>query len=192
MREKDQAMPSTGKTLAFAPCIVFAVCTYMAVIPAQVLAQAVEGAPVANYGFIWDGQISYSGTPQDDAQWRWLRAQGVETIVTLDHNRINFGKFGFENFLWIPLDKGVPPTKREARRILKFVQDPDHQPAHIVFADGNDRIAMMSALIRYAIDGQTMEAALAEARLNEGQELSPAQVEWLHRWAAEHQPGSHR
>jgi hypothetical protein len=28
--------------------------------------------------------------------------------------------------------------------------------------------------------------------LNEGQELSPAQVAWLHAWAADHKPGSHR
>lgn len=155
--------------------------------------QLLERAPVANYGTIWEGRLSRSETPNDVAQWRSLRARGVKTIVTLDHNRINFGKFGFENFLWIPLDKGAPPTNVAAERVLKFVQDLDHQPTHIQSAEGTDRIATMAALIRYAIDGQRMEAALAEAhRLNEGQELSPAQVEWLYTWAADHQPGSHR
>jgi integrase len=38
-----------------------------------------------------------------------------------------------------------------------------------------------------------LEAALAEVPLyNDGEELFPLQVEWLHRWAADHRPGSHR
>jgi hypothetical protein len=162
---------------------------------AQGFAQSVEDAraPVANYGAIWDGRISYSDPPQDNAQWEWLRAQGVKTIVTLDHQRINVGKFGFEDFLWIPLANGDAPTNSEARSFLRFVQDPDNKPAHILSADGNDRIATMHGLLRYAVDGQTMEAALAEAPFyNDGEELFPLQVEWLYAWAAEHQPGSHR
>jgi hypothetical protein len=155
--------------------------------------QPVEGAPVANYGAIWNGRLSRSETPSDVAQWRWLRAQGVNTIVTLDHQRINFGKFRFENFLWIPLDHGATPTDSQAERFLKFAQNPDHQPVHMQAAGGNDRIATLTALIRYAVDGQPMEAALAEAQLlNVGQELPPRQQEWLRTWAVDHEPGSHR
>jgi protein tyrosine/serine phosphatase len=153
----------------------------------------VEGRPVDNYGVIWGGRLSQSATPNDEAQWRWLRARGVNTIVTLDPQRINFGSFGFENFLWIPLDEGAPPTDIQAVRFLKFVQDPDNKPVHLQSAGGSDRVATLRALVSYAIDGQTLEAALAEARLyNGGNELSPAQVEWLRRWAAAHDPGSHR
>jgi hypothetical protein len=153
----------------------------------------VEGSPVANYGVIRDGQLSQSATPNDEGQWRWLRARGVNTIVTLDPQRINFGSFGFENFLWMPLDEGAPPTDAQAERFLKFVQDPDNKPVHLQSAGGSDRVATLRALLSYAIDGQTMETALAEARLhNGGKELSDAQEEWLRRWAAAHDPGSHR
>ena len=155
--------------------------------------QRVEGTPVANYGVIWDGRLSRSATPNDVAQWRWLRAQGVNTIVTLDPQRMNFGSFGFENFLWIPLDEGAPPTDIQAARFLKFVQDPDNKLVHLQSAGGSNRIATLRALLSYAIDGQTLEAALAEARLiNEDNELSPAQVTWLRNWAANRAPGSQR
>ena len=154
--------------------------------------QATEGTPVAAYGAIWEGRLSRSETPKDVSQWRWLRAQRVNTIVTLDHQRTNVGKFDFENFLWMPLDPGTPPTNAAAERMLRFVQDRDHQPSHIQ-AGALDLIAMLTALIRYAVDGQTMEAALAEAQLvNAGQELPPPQAVWLRTWASEHQAGSHR
>jgi hypothetical protein len=152
-----------------------------------------EGVPPAQYGSLWEGQMSHSETPTKTAGWRWLREQGVKTIVALDPNRVNIGKFGFEGFLWIPLDSGEPPTDTEAEKFLKYVQNQDNQPVHLQSAGGSDRAATLRALVSYAIDGQTLEAALAEARLhNEGNELSPAQVEWLRRWAAAHDPGSHR
>jgi hypothetical protein len=153
----------------------------------------VQGAPVANYGVIWNGRLSRSTTPNDDAQWRWLRAQGVNTIVNLDRKSSDYGKFGFENFLWIPLDNGAPSTSIDAERFLKFVQEPDNQPVHILSAEADERIATMAALTSYAVDGQTIEAALVGARIhNEGRELSPTQMEWLRSWAMHHQPGSHR
>ena len=86
-------------------------------------------------------------------------------LVTLHPHRMNFGSFGFENFLWIPLDEGAPLTDIQAARFLKFVQDPDNKLVHLQSAGGSNRIATLRALLSYAIDGQTLEAALAEARL---------------------------
>jgi hypothetical protein len=51
----------------------------------------------------------------------------------------------------------------------------------------------MVALVRYAIDGWTLDRALAEGRrLNGDADLSSQQVEWLLGWATRHPPGSHR
>jgi len=52
---------------------------------------------------------------------------------------------------------------------------------------------MMAAFVRYAIDGWPLERALAEARsYRKGSKLAPQYIAWLRRWAAGHEPGSHR
>jgi len=51
----------------------------------------------------------------------------------------------------------------------------------------------MAALVRYAIDGWPLERALAEARTyRRGEDLGPPYIAWLRRWAAHHEPASHR
>jgi len=161
--------------------------------PQTLSSRLLEAVPPAQYGSIWEGQLSHSETPTDRAQWRWLREQGVDTVVTLDSTRVDIGQYNFEGFLWIRLDSGEPPTDVEAERFLKYIQRSEHGHVHLHTAGGYDCIAMMRALVSYAIEGQSMEAALAEARLLNGDnELSPAQVGWLHNWAANHAPRSHR
>lgn len=155
-------------------------------------ALVVDGTPVAEFEVIWGGRLSTSPVPADDSQWRWLRGQGVNTIVNLDGVMFDFGQYAFESFLWMPLGAGEPPTEEGARRLLRFVQQCDNQPAHISGAARDARAAMVT-LVRYAIDGWSIEAALAEGRrLNGGAALSPQQVTWLLDWAATHPPGSDR
>jgi hypothetical protein len=102
------------------------------------------------------------------------------------------GQHGFASFLWVPLGVGAVPTHEEAERFLNFIQDADNQPAHISSAT-SDRRASMVALVRYAIDGWTLDQALAEGqRLNHGVALSRQQVEWLLAWAGRYLPGGHR
>ena len=104
-------------------------------------------APPDNYVVIVP-KLSYSATPNSNAQWRWLRKQGVKTIVDLNPVRNNFAGFGFENFLWIPLDD-EKPTDSQVARLLKFFNNLDKQPVHIIQADGGpDRVATLAALIR--------------------------------------------
>ena len=154
-------------------------------------AWAMAGTSPAEFEVIWDGRLSSSRVPADDSQWAWLRARGVNTIVSLDDTMADVGKYGFESFLWVPLGAGVPSTEVEAERFLRFIQRRDNQPAHI--SGSGDRRAVMVALARYAIDGWTIESALAEAQgLNGGAPLASRQVEWLLAWAASHRPGSHR
>jgi hypothetical protein len=147
---------------------------------------------VAGFEVIWAGRLSTSQAPADDGQWRWLREQGVNTIVNLEAVMFDFAQYGFESFLWMPVGAGEPPTGEGAERFLKFIRLCDNQPAHIS-GDARDGRATMVALARYAIDGWTIEAALAEGqRLNGGAPLSPEQATWLLGWAAAHLPGSER
>ena len=148
--------------------------------------------PPAQYGSIWEGRLSHSQTPGTEAQWRWLRSQGVRNIAVLDTERVHLGG-RVEGFLWLPLASGEPPTDAEAEKFLKYIQTSALGHVHMLTTGSYDRVAVMRALISYAIDGRSVEAALAEARsLNGGDELSSAQEEWLRGWAARNAPASHR
>jgi hypothetical protein len=150
----------------------------------------VEGTPIADFEVIWDGRLSTSTAPRDLSQGRWLRGQGVNAIVNLDDRMWDYAQFGFEGFLWAALGSDSVPTDLEAVGFLEFIQVRDNQPAHISSAR-SDRRALMVALLRYAIDGWSIDSALAEAtRLNNGVPLSLGQVQWLLNWAATHLPGS--
>lgn len=149
---------------------------------------------VPKYGIVWPGKLTRSGLPKKDDGWKWLRAQGTKTIVNFrERNDVDYKKYGFVGFLWIPLVKGQMPTEKEADKYLNWIQDPANQPVNIECAEGRDRTGMMAALARYAVDGWSMEEAINEASLyRKGKPLSADRIEWLRRWAATRPPGSYR
>lgn len=160
-------------------------------------------APLVGYGVVWEGKLTRSALPQSDEGWRWLRRQGVTNIVNLRSiNTVDYKKYGFESFLWVPLKDGETPPQDRAEWFLRFVQDPDHHPVHIIDEGGADRSNMMTALVRYAVDGWSVDEALGEARLygRSSQGNAPATNEavtsnegaWLRAWASANAPGSAR
>jgi hypothetical protein len=152
----------------------------------------IEAVTGMEFEVIWEDRLSTSQVPASDAQWGRLRDLGIRTIVNLDEVMYDFGRFGFENFLWVRVAPGMPPTRVPPEIFLRFIQLPDNQPAHISSAAPDAR-ATMVALLRYAIDGWSLRRALRAAeRLNDGDELSDEQVAWLEDWADRHRPGSHR
>ena len=133
--------------------------------------------------------MSHSETPTKSAEWRWLREQGVKTMSTLDPMRlileslVSRGSFGFRSTV------GGLSTDTEAEKFLKYVQRSEHGHVHLpiwrlIVSDD-------ACTGQLCLDGQSMEAALAEAHLLNGDnELSLHR--WLRNWAANHAPGSHR
>lgn len=155
----------------------------------------VKDAKVKNFGVLREGKITRSGKPQTDDGWRWLRERGVEAIVNLrrDNSDVDYEKYGFKEVLWIPLKGGQSPDEETAVKFLRYAQETGNQPLHVMCAEGKDRTGTMSALIRYSIDGWTMDAALNEAKLyRKGEDLSPERIRWLRAWASKHAPGSFR
>jgi len=150
--------------------------------------------PVPNFGVIWEKKLTRSGQPRSPEGWTWLRRQGVRSIVNFrTENDVDYAGVGFEHVLWLPFEASKPPKDADAERFLALVRDPDNWPAHIHCKGGRDRTGLMAALVRYAIDGWPVERALAEARsYRGGANLAPHYVAWLRRWAAGHEPGSHR
>ncbi|HKZ78499.1 MAG TPA: tyrosine-protein phosphatase [Pyrinomonadaceae bacterium] len=150
--------------------------------------------PVPRFGIVWQGKLSRSGKPKDDDGWKWLRAQGINSIVNFRaSNDVDYKSFGFTNSLWIPMDNGRLPTEAEAQHYLAWIQDPANQPVSIQCAEGKDRTGMMAALARYAIEGWSMEDAINEASLyRKGEPLSDARLAWLRDWASKNAPASQR
>jgi protein tyrosine/serine phosphatase len=138
-----------------------------------------------NYGVIWPGQLTRSGLPHTSQGWTWLHQQGVRSIVTFrTENDINYRQFGFDRVMRLALSDSVMPTEEQAVRYLKFIQDPGNQPVHIHCTAGRSRTGMMAALVRYSIDGWTMDRALEEARqYRGGKQLSGRSIVWLRAWA---------
>lgn len=159
-------------------------------------AQAARGpepkGPVTRFGIVWDGKLTRSGKPKNDEAWKWLRAQGVNTIINFRaSNDVDYSSFGFKNVLWIPMDNGRLPTAAEAEQYLNWIQEPANQPVNIQCAEGKDRTGMMAALARYAVDGWSMDDAINEASLyRKGEHLAEERIEWLRKWASTHPPGS--
>jgi hypothetical protein len=148
--------------------------------------------PVRNYGVIWPHELTRSGLPRNASGWAWLRQQGVRSIVTFrtEHD-VDYHSVGFDNVMHLPLSGSVMPTEKQAIGFLKFVQNPQNQPVHIHCTAGRDRTGMMAALVRYSVDGWTLNDALAEARrYRDGKSLSARRLAWLQSWAKAHPPGS--
>src|SRR2546422_1763721 len=121
-----------------------------------------------HYGVVWEKRLTRSGMPKNASGWKWLRSQGVKSIVTFRiENDVDYSKYGFERVLRIPISGNPPadpPSDQQAEEFLRIIQDPNNAPVHMHCNAGRDRTAMMAALARYSIDGWPMEKALEEAR----------------------------
>lgn len=149
---------------------------------------------IPRFGVVWQGKLTRSGRPKNDDGWKWLRGQGVNSIVNFRaRNETDYKSYGFGDALWIPMDNGRLPTEAEAESFLAWIQNPENQPVNIQCAEGKDRTGMMAALARYAIDGWPLNKALDEASLyRKGEHLADERIQWLRTWAGKHKPGSHR
>src|SRR5438552_16534815 len=113
-------------------------------------------------------------------------------VTSSTENDVCYAGVGFEHVLWLPFKASKPPKDTDAERFLALVRDPHNWPVHIHCKGGRDRTGLMAALVRYAIDGWSIDDALAEARrYTRGKDLYARGVNWLRRWAADHEPGSH-
>jgi len=164
----------------------------------RVVTGAAQGeAPpsIPSYGVIWEERFTRSGAPRDEAGWTWLRTHGVRSVVNfrfLPEDAEASERARFERYLSLPFKGKEPPTEAEAETFLAFVRDPQHWPVHIHCKEGKYRTGLMAALVRYAIDGWSIDEALAEARrYTKGKDLFARDVSWLRRWAANHEPGSY-
>src|SRR5437867_5455332 len=115
---------------------------------------------VPHYGVIWKGRLTRSGEPSQ-AGWTWLRSQGARAVVNFQVRADDEASMRtkFEHYLSLPLKDKQPPTEAQAETFLAFVRDPHHWPVHIHCKGGEYRTGLMAALVRYAIDGWSIDEA---------------------------------
>jgi hypothetical protein len=157
----------------------------------------IAGAPVRNFGMVEEGILYRSAQPNTLAL-PWLRRYGIASIVNLREQQHDDGArlltgLGFTSYLHLPIDNYAPPTEAQALAFLEFVQDRRHWPVLVHCAEGKGRTGVLVALTRYAVDGWTIEQALAEANNYTSKlALSEPQRAWLADWARMHAPGDQR
>lgn len=155
------------------------------------------GSPVRNLGVVEHGILYRSAQPHALAL-PWLRHYGIASIVNLREQQYDDGArllagLGFTSYLHLPIDNYSAPTEAQAIAFLQFVQDQRNWPVLVHCAEGKGRTGTLVALTRYAIDGWSMDQALAEANgYTNKLALSDAQRTWLAQWARMHAPGDQR
>ena len=155
------------------------------------------GPLVGNFGEVEHGILYRSAQPRA-VDLLWLRSYGIRSVLNLREQRYDDGaarlaNLGFSGYLHMPIDNYAAPTDAQAIAFLAFVQDQRNWPVLVHCAEGKGRTGVLVALARYAIDGWTLEQALAEANnYTTKTALSQAQRDWLAGWANSHAPGAQR
>lgn len=162
---------------------------------ASPLSGPVRGHPVANFGVVEEG-ILYRSAQPSQTDYQWLLDNGVKSIVSFrkekGDTRNEVIGLGFQNYLFLDIEDETNPSDTQAEKFLTFVTDSRNWPVLIHCKVGVGRTGTLAALVRYAVDGWTMDEALKEARLyRNGIELVPSQTAWLSSWASRHPRGSH-
>jgi protein-tyrosine phosphatase len=155
----------------------------------------VANPPIQNFGIIEEGIVCRSAQPNNE-EYRFLVTQGFKSVISFRREVGNEEKrilaLGYKYYLHLDIEDENQPTNQQAEDFLAFVTNKQHWPIIMHCKVGVGRTGTMAALIRYAVDGWTMEQAMEESLYYRGGiRLVTPQVRWLEDWAATHPPGSH-
>lgn len=148
-------------------------------------------APVPLFGEVLPGTLYRSAQPSA-AGFRWLKANGIKTIVNLRQEHDDapvVGPLGFERYVYLPIVDNTPPTNEQAEQFLALVTDRSTWPILVHCNLGIGRAGTMAVLARYAVQGMSLDDAYATSVLFAGGPLP--QAAWLAEWARTHAPGDH-
>jgi predicted protein tyrosine phosphatase len=109
-----------------------------------------------------------------------LKRRGFRAIVNLTRENFDDEPTARElglAFLRIPTVDNTAPTIEQMKLFLDFVQDPQHQPAYVHCEAGIGRTGIAIASYRMAVQGWSLDRALAEA--NAEYSIWPSQRRFL-------------
>ncbi|HXA29819.1 MAG TPA: hypothetical protein VN193_13855 [Candidatus Angelobacter sp.] len=149
------------------------------------------GQGMASFAVVSPGVLARAGTP-DEPGFIWLKTHGWKSVVdvrtTDDTTYAGFVNQHFQ-YLWLPIASGLAPTPDQARSFLCFVVAPANQPVLVHDNSGAERVSMMVALYRYAVQGWPMTVAVDEEKLY-GDSLNLEQLTFLQAWANQYPAGT--
>jgi protein tyrosine/serine phosphatase len=143
---------------------------------AQSAAPGAETSPIKRFAQL-DARV-YRGAQPDEAGFRFLRDQGVKTIVSFRDDAVTFGAGATEQELVESLGMrfvSIPVTFRafgwgddfdvtDMHKFLSVVDDPASGPVFFHCRRGSDRTGSFAAIYRIARQGWSEEEALDETR----------------------------
>lgn len=123
------------------------------------------GIEVPHYSVVSPGRLSRSGQP-DRAGFRWLRLQGVRSVINLretSEDADELRALGFTDYLHLPIPRGQPPSDSQVGPLLEFISQCGNWPVHVHCLLGASRTGTVIALIRLVFFDWSLERALKEA-----------------------------
>ena len=100
-------------------------------------------------------------------------------------------------YVYIPMRDKYPPTDRQVHELLRMVSDSNNWPVLIHCESGESRTGLMSAAIRYSLDGWDDHKIMQELRNFQVKYLGIAKIplthkerHWMHQWELKNQPGA--
>jgi protein tyrosine/serine phosphatase len=118
--------------------------------------------------FAWLSSDVARGAQPDEEGFRWLRARGFRTVITLrqGHDEEATTHAAGLGLVEIPVQAGLfgssAPTPAQLATFFATVRDSARRPVFFHCARGRDRTGTFAALYRIEIEGWTNEEAIEE------------------------------
>lgn len=125
-------------------------------------ANRVKEKGVPNFGKL-NTNIWRSGQPTSEG-YKALAADGLKTVVNLraefpqDKDLLPAGV----NYVYIPIKDDHEPTVEQAKQFMAVASDPKNWPLLVHCKGGEGRAGVMSALVRYSMDGWDHKMVMQE------------------------------
>lgn len=102
-----------------------------------------------------------------DGNMTELKEKGFQGVVNLcaenDDDTVPAKQAGI-NSLHLPVIDNTPPSRKQMIQFLDFVTNPANQPAYVHCAAGRGRTGVAVACYRMAVEGESVDKAIAEAK----------------------------
>ncbi len=146
--------------------------------------------PVSHYEFKVSDTFTRGSRIDDPKGYEKLKQQGFKSIVDLTLEGTNDSKGAPKaglNTLNVKILDNSAPSTQQMKQMLDFISKPENQPAYVHCEAGKGRTGVATACYRMAIEGWSVDKALAEGKAY-GLSL-PNQTAFVRKFAAELKAG---